>query len=111
MPGDTAWKPATPQLSLVLPGDPASHFHSADVEIESRKARRSDSLIHEALYLDQEDAYGAGVVDANICSCISTSRYDSRLASSRLRISSRVEHRSRRLARERERRESRRRTS
>ena len=58
----TAWKSATPQLSLVLPGDPASQFHSTDVEIGSRKARRSGSLIRQALFLDQEDAYAAGEV-------------------------------------------------
>ncbi|MEZ5313917.1 MAG: replication protein RepA [Thermoanaerobaculia bacterium] len=58
----TVWKSATPQLSLVLPGAPASQFHSTDVESESRKARRSGSLIRQALYLDQEDAYAAGEV-------------------------------------------------
>ena len=49
-----------PQLSLVLPGAPASQFHSATVDIGSRKSRRAGSLIRQALYLDQEDAYAAG---------------------------------------------------
>jgi hypothetical protein len=62
MAGKTAWKPATPQLSLVLPGAPASQFHSSDVEIGSRKSRRAGSLIRQALYLHQEDAYAAGEV-------------------------------------------------
>ncbi|MBP9145745.1 MAG: pirin [Thermoanaerobaculia bacterium] len=62
MAGKTAWKSATPQLSLVLPGAPASQFHSTAVEIGSRKARRAGSLIRQALYLDQEDAYAAGEV-------------------------------------------------
>ncbi len=56
------WKSATPQLSLVLPGAPASQFHSTTVEIGSRKSRRAGSLIRQALYLDQEDAYAAGEV-------------------------------------------------
>jgi hypothetical protein len=60
MASKTAWKSATPQLSLVLPGAPASQFHSTDVEIGSRKSRRAGSLIRQALYLDQEDAYAAG---------------------------------------------------
>ena len=51
-----------PQLSLVLPGAPASQFHSATVDIGSRKSRRAGSLIRQALYLDQEDAYAAGEV-------------------------------------------------
>jgi hypothetical protein len=51
------WKPATPQLELVLPGAPASQFHPTAVE---RRGRRSGSLIRQALYLDQEDAYAAG---------------------------------------------------
>jgi len=63
MAGSTAWKSATPQLSLALPGgDSASQFHSTDVEIEARKARRTGSLIRQALYLDQEHAYAAGEV-------------------------------------------------
>ncbi len=62
MAGKTAWKSATPQLSLVLPGAPASQFHSKDVEIRRRQAGRSGSLIRQALYLDQEDAYAAGEV-------------------------------------------------
>jgi len=57
-----AWKSATPQLSLVIPGTPASQSSSTDVEIRPRRARRSGSLIREALYLDQEDAYAAGEV-------------------------------------------------
>ncbi|MFN7942437.1 MAG: replication protein RepA [Thermoanaerobaculia bacterium] len=57
-----AWKPATPQLELVLPGAPASQFHPTPVERPSRSARRSGSLIRQALYLDQEDAYAAGEV-------------------------------------------------
>jgi hypothetical protein len=56
------WKSATPQLSLVLPGDPASQFHSTDVENGSRKAERTRNLIRQALFLDQEDAYAAGEV-------------------------------------------------
>ncbi len=60
--GKTAWKSATPQLSLVLPGAPASQFHSTVVESGSRKSRRAGSLIRQALYLDQEDAYAAGEV-------------------------------------------------
>jgi hypothetical protein len=60
MPGKTAWNSATPQLSWVLPGAPASQFHPSDVEIGSRKSRRAGSLIRQALYLDQEDAYAAG---------------------------------------------------
>lgn len=54
-----AWKSATPQLSLVLPGAPASQFHLTNVE---RQSRRSGSLIRQARYLDQEDAYAAGEV-------------------------------------------------
>lgn len=57
-----AWKPATPQLELVLSGTPASQFHSTDVEAKPRQSRRSGSLIRQALYLDQEDAYAAGEV-------------------------------------------------
>ncbi len=57
--GSRVWKSATPQLSLVLPGAPASQFHSAGVEIGSRKSRRAGSLIRQALSLDQEDAYAA----------------------------------------------------
>ena len=57
-----AWKSATPQLSLVLPGAPASQFHSTDVETRSRKSRRAGSLIRQALHLDEEDAYAAGEV-------------------------------------------------
>jgi len=53
------WKPATPQLELVLPGAPASQFHPTAVE---RRGRRSGSLIRQALSLDQEDAYAAGEV-------------------------------------------------
>jgi hypothetical protein len=56
------WKPATPQLELVLPGAPASQFHSTDVEPRARQTRRAGSLIRQALYLDQEDAYAAGEV-------------------------------------------------
>lgn len=56
------WKPANPQLELVLPGAPASQFHSADVEPRARQTKRSGSLIRQALYLDQEDAYAAGEV-------------------------------------------------
>ena len=62
MAGSTAWKSATPQLSMVLPGVSASQFHSTDVEIGARKANRTGSLIRQALYLDQEDAYAAGEV-------------------------------------------------
>ncbi len=62
MTGRTAWKCANPELSLVLPGAPASQFHSAVVESGSRKPRRAGSLIRQALYLDQEDAYAAGEV-------------------------------------------------
>jgi hypothetical protein len=62
MAGKTAWKSATPQLSLVLPGVPPSQFHSTVVESGSRKPRRVGSLIRQALYLDQEDAYAAGEV-------------------------------------------------
>jgi hypothetical protein len=47
---------------LVLPGAPASQFHSTDVEIGSRKSRRAGSLIRQATYLDQEDACAAGAV-------------------------------------------------
>ena len=56
------WKPATPQLKLVLPGAPASQFHSTDVEPRARQTKRAGSLIRQALYLDQEDAYAAGEV-------------------------------------------------
>ena len=56
------WKPATPQLELVLPGAPASQFHPTVVEKPTRPSRRSGSLIRQALYLDQEDAYAAGEV-------------------------------------------------
>ncbi len=42
MAGNTAWKPATPQLSLVLPGAPASQFHSTVVE----RPIRLDQLQH-----------------------------------------------------------------
>ena len=45
----------------MLSGDPASQFRAADVEIRSRKARRSGRLI-QALNLDQEGAYAAGEV-------------------------------------------------
>jgi len=54
-----AWKSATPQLSLALAGTQASQFHLLDVE---KRPRRSGSLIRQALYLDQEDAYAAGEV-------------------------------------------------
>jgi len=57
-----AWKSATPQLSLVLPGAQASLFHSSVVVIGSRKSWRSGSLIRQALYLDLEDAFAAGEV-------------------------------------------------
>ena len=60
MAGKTAWKSATPQLSLVLPGAPASQFRPTDVETRSRKSRRSDSLIWRALYLDQADVCDVG---------------------------------------------------
>src|SRR5690606_19500733 len=60
MAGSTAWKSATPQLSAVLPGDAATQFHSTDVEIGPRKARRTGSLIRQALCLHQADAYAAG---------------------------------------------------
>ncbi len=57
-----AWKPATPQLELVLSGTPASQFHSTDVEAKPRQSRRSGSLVGQAPDLDQEDAYAAGEV-------------------------------------------------
>ena len=56
------WKPATPQLELVLPAGSASQFHPTAVEKPTRPARRSGSLIRQALYLDQEDAYAVGEV-------------------------------------------------
>ena len=54
--GRMAWKPATPQLELVLPAGSASQFHPTAVEKPTRPARRSGSLIRQALYLDQEHA-------------------------------------------------------
>ena len=57
-----AWKPATPQLELVLPAGSASQFHLTGIEKPTLPARRSGSPIRQALYLDQEDAYAAGEV-------------------------------------------------
>ena len=57
-----AWKPANPQLELVLPAGSASQFHPTVVEKPTRPSRRAGSLIRQALYLDQEDAYAAGEV-------------------------------------------------
>ena len=57
------------QLSLAIPGARASQFHLTDVEAgpgglpgPRGRSRRSGSLIRQALYLDQEDAYSAGEV-------------------------------------------------
>jgi hypothetical protein len=47
------------QLDLDGFGAGASQFHSTVVE---RRSRRSGSLIRQALYLDEEDAYAAGEV-------------------------------------------------
>lgn len=50
------------QLSLGIVEAQASQFHATAVEKPTRPARRSGSLIRQALYLDQEDAYAAGEV-------------------------------------------------
>jgi hypothetical protein len=50
------------QLSLGIVEAEASPFHPTSVERPSRSARRSGSLIRQALCLDQEDAYAAGEV-------------------------------------------------
>ena len=47
------------QLSLAVVEPAASQFHSTAVE---KRTRRSGSLIRQALFLDQEDAYAAGEV-------------------------------------------------
>jgi hypothetical protein len=54
------------QLSLAMPDARASQFHLTGVEAgpggPTSRTRRSGSLIRQALYLDQEDAYSAGEV-------------------------------------------------
>ena len=50
------------QLSLGIVEAQASQFHATAVEKPTLPARRSGSLIRQALYLDQEDAYAAGEV-------------------------------------------------
>jgi hypothetical protein len=54
------------QLSLAIPSAQASQFHLTGVEVgpagPAGRSRRAGSLIRQALYLDQEDAYTAGEV-------------------------------------------------
>ena len=106
-----AWKPATPQLELVFSAGSASQFHPTVVERPTRSARRSGSLIRQALYLDQEDAYAErgelakqfqeafprgrhGAVCASTCSASARWRQSGGVRSSARRASDRAAARS-----------------